>query len=106
MTDRLKKLERLSHMFEAHVEQSQRRFYKRETIDYRSSLQDFYTHVEEVRAVAIHIPEHRIDDLLNCFEEQQFLEMEIRANVPAVKKAYEQYRLLLKMCGGDFDARY
>ena len=107
MTDRLKKLQKFCHMFEAHVEPSERRFYKRETIDFRQlSDTDFYTRTEEVRALAIHLPEHRIDDLLGFFDEQKFHEMKIRDNVPAVKKAYEQYRLLLKMCGGDFDARY
>ena len=107
MTSRLKKLERVCHMFEAHVKQSERRFYKRETIDFQRLYDtDFYAHTHEVNAVAIHIPEHRIDDFLGFFDERKFREMEIRDNVPAVKKAYEQYQLLLKMCGGDVDARY
>jgi hypothetical protein len=56
---------------------------------------------EIVDAIAIHIPTHRIDDVLSMIDNQKYREMEIRDQVPAVKKAYEHYRMLLKMCGGD-----
>lgn len=93
---------------EAHVEQSNRKFYKRERIDYLSYQNNptFDIHTEEVPAIAIHIPEHRVDDFLSLLDDRKFKEMEIRDNVPAVKKAYEHYQLLLKMCGVDYDARY
>lgn len=105
----------LSKYFEAHVERSPRKFnvMKRQSIDwYRdpidSTASDINGHrlqVEEVEAVAIHIPDHRVDDFLDCIDDSRIKEMEIRNSVPAVKKAYEQYRLLLKMCGYE-DARY
>ena len=105
----------LSKYFEAHVEHSDRKFnvMKRQPIEwYRdpadstaSDLYGFRQQVESVDAIAIHIPEHRVDDFLSCIDDSRVKEMEIRNNVPAVKKAYEQYRLLLKMCGYE-DARY
>ena len=71
--------------------------------DYNDSRVDYVT--EKVDAVAIHIPIHKLDDFVSAIDEQKYKEMEIRDNVPAVKKAYENYQLLLKMCGGDY-ARY
>ena len=93
--------------FEAHPEKSARRFYRRSKInwtDYNDPNVHYET--EEVEAVAIHIPIYKLDDFLSIVDEQRYRELEIRDQVPAVKKAYEQYKLLLKMCGGDFDARY
>ena len=62
--------------------------------------------VVEIEAIAIHIPVDRLDDFLGVVDEQRYKEIEIRNNVPAVKLAYERYKMLLKMCGGDYDARY
>lgn len=62
---------------------------------------------ETIGGVAIHIPDDRIREFIEFMSPRfKAREMEIRANVPAVQKAYENYRLLLSMCGGDFDARY
>ena len=61
--------------------------------------------VEEIEAVAIHIPVDRLDDFLGIVDEQRYKELAIRNSVPAVKLAYERYKMLLKMCGGD-DAGY
>lgn len=106
----------LSKYFEAHVEHSDRKFnvMKRHPIEwYRdpadstaSDLNGYRHQVESVDAIAIHIPIHRVDDFLDCIDDSRIKEMEIRNSVPAVKKAYEQYRLLLKMCGYDDNARY
>jgi hypothetical protein len=100
-------LQNFCKYFEAYPEKSTRRFYRRTRI-MRSDYNDPNVHyeTEEVDAVAIHIPIHKLDDFLGIVDEQRYRELEIRDQVPAVKKAYEQYKLLLKMCGGDFDARY
>lgn len=98
-------LQRFCEMFEAYPTESDRKFYKRTKIDSWSSYNDpsIHYHAEVVKAVAIHIPEHRIEDFLDVVvDEKRYLEMEIRNNVPAVKKAYEHYQLLLKMCGADY----
>jgi hypothetical protein len=93
--------------FDAHPERSDRKFYRRSRIDY-TDYNDPNVHykTETVEAVAIHIPIYKLDDFLSVVDEQRYKELDIRNNVPAVKLAYERYKLLLKMCGGDFDARY
>ena len=102
-----KPLEAFCKAFEAYPEKSTRKFYRRTRLMY-SDYNDPNIHynVEEVDAVAIHIPIHKLDDFLGIADEQKYRELEIRDQIPAVKKAYEHYKLLLKMCGGDFDARY
>ena len=72
--------------------------------DYEDTMPRY--NVEEVEAVAIHIPIYKLDDFLSVVDEQKYKELYIRNSVPAVKKAYEHYRMLLKMCGGDYDAGY
>ena len=105
----------LSKYFDAYIEQSPRRFnvIKRHPLEWyadpasstASDLNGYRHQVESVDGIAIHLPEHRVDDFLSCIDDHRIKEMEIRNNVPAVKKAYEQYQLLLKMCGYT-DARY
>lgn len=97
---------KLCAVFDAQAERSPRQFYKRTMLkctDYNDPNVHYDTQV--IDAVAIHIPTHRLDDFLDTIDEQKYRELEIRSRVPAVKLAYEQYRMLLKMCGGD-DARY
>ena len=109
--NRMNQLETLTEIcskFEARTEKSEHRFYKRQR-DYshnytNKSLVDYQ--LEVVDAVAIHIPNHRLDDFLSMFDDRRYQDMEIRMNVPAVKKAYEHYKLLLNMCRGDNDAGY
>ena len=102
-----KSLQNFCKAFDAHPEKSNRQFYRREVLNW-SDYNDPNVHykTETVEAVAIHIPIYKLEDFLSAIDERQYKEMEIRAAVPAVKKAYEQYKLLLTMCGGDFDARY
>jgi hypothetical protein len=103
---RSESLEKFCKVFDAHAERSPRQFYKASILDYTDyNDPNVQYKTEVIDAVAIHIPMHRLDDFLNIVEEQQYREIFIRNEVPAVKKAYEQYRMLLKMCGGD-DARY
>ena len=70
------------------------------------NIHSYQQRVEVVDGVALHIPIHKLEEFLASIPEEKYREMEIRMAVPAVKKAYEQYRMLLKMCGGDYDARY
>ena len=93
---------KLCAVFDAQVERSPKQFYKRTRIE-PTDYNDPNVHYDSqtIDAVAIHIPTHRLDDFLDTIDEQRYREMEIRDNVPAVKKAYEHYRMLLRMCGGD-----
>lgn len=96
--------------FEGHVEPSQRRFRRivSSPINWEQDTNTPYgtARYEEVEAVALHIPIYKLEEFLESIPEHHYREMEIRMQVPAVKLAYERYRMLLKMCGGDFDAGY
>jgi hypothetical protein len=96
-------LTKFCQAFEAVPDRSDRQFYRRTMVnwsDYNDPRVDYKT--ETVDAIAIHIPIHKLDDFVSSIDEQKYKEMEIRNNVPAVKLAYENYQLLLKMCEGDY----
>jgi len=107
-------LEKFCHNFDAFTEPSNRKFHRLNKLpiqfwtDDPALAPDFaYKHrIDTVEGVAIHIPIHKLDDFLSTVDDRKYKEMEIRANVPAVKLAYERYQMLLKMCGGDYDAGY
>lgn len=99
---RSESLQRFCAVFNAEAERSPKRFRKAtklKCIDYTDP--NIHYSYEEVDAIAIHIPTYRIDDFLGIVDEQKYRELEIRTQVPAVKLAYEHYKMLLKMCGVD-----
>jgi hypothetical protein len=100
-------LQQFCKAFDAYPDRSDRQFVRRTRLEYTdySNPNINYT-TETVEAVAIHIPIYKLDDFLCVIPEQKYKEMYIRDQVPAVKLAYEHYQMLLKMCGGDYDARY
>jgi len=106
---------RFCESFQAIIEDSPRRFRRTKplpdtwwkdvayTIGYEDRGLRPELEIEDVKAVAIHLPEENLSDLLRIAATSNiYKEIEIRNNVPAVKKAWEQYQLLLKMCGGDY----
>lgn len=100
-------LTRFCEAFDAVTDHSDKKFYQRTMVNwsaYNDPKVDYKT--KSIGAVAIHIPLHKLNDFVSVLDDQKYKELEIRANVPAVKKAYEHYQLLLKMCGGDYDAGY
>jgi hypothetical protein len=107
-------LAKFCQAFEAHTEPSDRKFHRLSKVPVQfwtdAKIHDeifgYQPRIETVEGVAIHIPIHKLEDFVSVIDEQKYKEMHIRDNVPAVKKAYEQYRMLLKMCGGDYDAGY
>lgn len=110
-----KPLQQFLKYFEAHAEPSHKKYRRIVNDPLNWSVENYgdtdfsvqyNRRVEEVEMVSLHIPIYKLEDFLSSIPEQHYKEMEIRMAVPAVKKAYEQYQLLLKMCGGDFDARY
>ena len=107
-------LEKFCQTFGAYTEPSNRKFFRMNKVplDFWADSDNKYDEIagyqsraETVEGVAIHIPIYKLDDFLNVVDEQRYKELYIRDNVPAVKLAYEQYRILLKMCG-DYDAGY
>lgn len=100
-------LRNFCEQFDAHVEPSNQVFYRHQFPQHPLSIDHFdtvdYNPPETIEAVSIHMPKDRLDDLLDLSNEQQYRAYMIRQQVPAVKKAYENYLLLLKMCGGEAD---
>lgn len=99
--------EQFCERFEAKIEPSERVWYQNQFPQYPYSIDrhspiDYMT-LEPIEVVAIHLPKNRLEDLFALLGNQKYQELKIREQVPAVKKAYENYRLLLKMCGGDAD---
>lgn len=98
--------------FDGFVERSQRQFRRVVRADEwwhdpKSTAMDVINRmqIESVNGVAIHIPDDRVRDFVDFMSPRlKAKEMEIRANVPAVRKAYEHYKMLLLMCGGDYNA--
>lgn len=104
--------------YDAIIESSNRKFANmKKTIDFNAEPTDELPPLEYVPALAIHIPEHRFQALV---EHEKWLheaaksgasagayklaldherECKIREEVPAVKEAYEQYKLLLSLSG-------
>ena len=111
-----KLLQQFCKYFEAVPEPSQKKFqritnhpvdwYVDHECDTDFNIHSYQRRVESVDAVALHIPIHKLEEFLAAIPEQHYKEMELRMQYPALKKAYEQYKLLLKMCGGDSDAGY
>ena len=111
-----KPLQQFCKHFEAVPEPSHKKFrrmvshpvdwYSDNDCDTDFNIHSYQHRVEEVDAVALHIPIHKLEEFLASIPEQHYIEMELRMQYPALKKAYEQYKLLLKMCGGYPDAGY
>jgi hypothetical protein len=100
-------LTKFCKVFNAELLHSDRKFYKPITtawVDSEDPRVNFK--VEEHPMVAIHLPREKLKEFLSVVDEQRYRELEIRDQVPAVKKAYEHYKMLLQMCGGDYDDRY
>ena len=100
-------LQQFCKAFDAVPDRSDKKFVRRNVLNW-SDYSDPNVHyaTETVDAVAIHIPIYKLDDFLCAIPEQKYKEMYIRDQVPAVKLAYEHYQMLLKMCGGDYNAGY
>jgi hypothetical protein len=91
-------------LFDAQIEPSDRKFYKYQFPHHPYSIDHYdtidYTAPAPIEAVAIHLPKDRLEDVFSLLGDRQYQELKIREQIPAVKKAYENYRLLLKICGG------
>jgi hypothetical protein len=90
-------------MFGAKVEQGTRRFIRKAPL----SLTNVYEYeskfmVEDMPSLTIHITEEEFEHMTQYMPGRIIRERNIREDIPAVKKAWDNYQLLLKMCGGDY----
>lgn len=88
--------------FGATVETGTRRMYRKQPINWASFNQDYNLTVEYVPSLTIHISEEEFEHMLQYMPGRIIRERNIREDFPAVQKAWDNYQLLLKMCGGDY----
>ena len=104
---------RFCDIFQATIETSHKQYRKIEPLPESWWQMEEYTighcvsypeqKIKTIQGIAIHLPEDRLSDLIRSADDSSmYKEMTIRDNVPAVKKAWEHYQMLLKMCGGDY----
>lgn len=98
--------------FDGHIERSPRKFRRvlRRTDEWyvdpkyatASDFDSYRMQVEEIGGVSISIPDDRVQDFVEYMSRRyNSVEYKIRQRVPAVQKAYENYRMLLQLCGGE-----
>jgi len=105
------RLNEICKLFGAVAEPSQKKFRRitnldLSNIDELDELNSPFARIEDIDAIAIHIPKDKLKFFMEAFNDQIMREMELRATVPAIEKAYKHYKMMIQMCGGDYDARY
>ena len=100
------RLNEICNLFGAVAEPSQKKFRRITNIDELDELNSLFARIEDIDAIAIHIPKDKLKFFMEAFNDQIMREMELRATVPAIEKAYKHYKMMIQMCGGDYDARY
>jgi len=90
--------------FGATVETGTRRFYRKQHHPVSWSVHNISHEltVEYVPSLTIHISEEEFEHMLQYMPGRIIRERNIREDCPAVQKAWDNYQLLLKMCGGDY----
>ena len=111
MNDYSQKYSSFCKQFDAKVTDSEMRFAFRKQIDpfaYTTAMSSLHPNFDivDVKAIAFHVPEPRVKDVMQVFNEETFENAEIRRRYPAVQKAWDQYLNVLALCGGGVNARY
>jgi hypothetical protein len=89
--------------FGATVEPGTRRMYRKQPlINWSVHNVAYDLNVEYVPSLTIHIGEEEFEHMLQYMPGRIIRERNIREDFPAVQKAWDNYQLLLKMCGGDY----
>lgn len=92
-----KRFERICSLFDAIVEPSQKRFRRIRHCDFSNIGEPEM--IEDIEAIAIHIPKDKVEMFLDVFDDQRIKEFEIRSSIPAIEKAYNHYKMMIHMCG-------
>jgi hypothetical protein len=89
--------------FGAKIEPGTRRFIRKVPV----SLTNIYEYdtnytVEDIPSLTIHMTEEEFEHMTRYIPNRVMLERRMREDIPALQKAWDNYQLLLKMCGGDY----
>jgi hypothetical protein len=91
--------------FGAKIEPGSRSFYRKVPVSnwstYNYSI-DVDLKVETVPSLTIHMTEEEFEHMTRYIPNRVMLERRMREDIPALQKAWDNYQLLLKMCGGDY----
>jgi len=91
--------------FDAKIEPGSRRMVRKQPVSWSSynvPMEANELYLEEVPSLTIHISEEEFEHLLQYIPGKLIREQRMREDIPAVQKAWDNYQLLLKMCGGDY----
>lgn len=105
MNPKLKK--DFEEQFDAKIERGTRRFFRKMPLNYTNMYQvgvPFVAelNVEEIPSLMIHISEEEFEHMTKYIPSKILRERKLREDIPAVQKAWDNYQLLLKMCGEDY----
>ena len=88
--------------FNAKVEPGTRRFFRKQPTRWSAYNAPYEVILEDIPALTIHISEEEFEHMLQYIPGRVIREKRMREDIPAVQKAWDNYQLLLKMCGGDY----
>ena len=90
--------------FGAKIEPGTRRYFRKQPVSWSAYNAPFETAmtVEDIPSLTIHISEEEFEHMTRYIPGRIVRERRLREDVPAIQKAWDNYQLLLKMCGGDY----
>lgn len=89
--------------FGAKIEPGTRRFIRKQPVSWSSyNVGDYDVTIEEQPSLTIHMTEEEFEHMTRYIPGRVIREKRLREDVPAIQKAWDNYQLLLKMCGGDY----
>jgi hypothetical protein len=88
--------------FGAKIEPGTRRFFRKQPINWSVYNTDYEVKVEDIPSLMIHISEEEFEHMTQYMPGRIIRERNMRKDIPALQKAWDNYQLLLKMCGGDY----
>lgn len=89
--------------FRAKVEPGTHRFVRKlQPTSWSAFNAPYEMKVEEIPSLTIHISEEEFEHMTRYIPGRLIRERNMREDIPALKKAWDNYQLLLKMCGGDY----
>jgi hypothetical protein len=88
--------------FGAKIEPGTRRFTRRQPVSWSSFNYNTDLTIEEIPSLTIHISEEEFEHMTRYIPGRVVRERNMREDIPALQKAWDNYQLLLKMCGGDY----
>lgn len=89
--------------FGAKIEPGMRRFSRRQPVNWSSyNVGDYDVVIEEMPSLTIHMSVEEFEHMTQYIPGRVIREKRLREDIPALQKAWDNYQLMLKLCGGDY----